>query len=205
LTLPVPGATVPAMSASDPRGSIGGGLIRVALVLAVTAAVFVACGGSDPSGSPPSTTTKPEDVEMTSADFPNIQTMTKVDSYFVGSRLGHLSEALAVARSPEGGKFPVGTLIQLVPQEAMVKHRAGWNPATHDWEFFFLEVSPLGTKIVNRGADQVVNRFGGNCASCHLAADPKWDMICKNNHGCEPLPIGEDVITAIQSSDPRPR
>ena len=26
-----------------------------------------------------------------------------------------------------------------------------------------------GTKIVNRGADQVVNRFGGNCASCHLA------------------------------------
>ena len=174
------------------------------MVLAVTVGVFVACGGSDPSAGP-STTTRPQDVEMTSADFPNIPTMTKVDSYFVANKLGHLSEALAVARSPKGGKFPVGTLLQLVPQEAMVKRRAGWNPTTHDWEFFFLDVSPEGTKIVNRGADAVVNRFGGNCASCHLAADPKWDMVCKDNHGCEPLPVGDDVIQAIQLSDPRPR
>lgn len=181
-------------------------MLRAAVVLAVTAAVFVACGGSDPSGSPPSTTTtKPQDIEMTAADFPNIQTMTKVDTYFVGNELGHLSEALAVARSPKGGKFPVGTLVQLVPQEAMVKRRAGWNPATHDWEFFFLDVSPTGTKILTRGTDQVVNRFGGNCASCHLAAAPKWDMICKHTHGCAPLPVGDDVIAAVQLSDPRPR
>lgn len=179
--------------------------MRIASMLAVTAAVFVACGGSDPSGSPSSTTTKPQDIEMTAADFPNIQTMTKVDSYFVGNELGHLPEALAVARSAKGGKFPVGTLIQLVPQEAMVKRRPGWNPATHDWEFFFLDVSPAGTKIVTRGADKVVNRFGGNCASCHIAADTKWDMVCKDDHGCEPLPIGDDVIEAIQLSDPRPR
>jgi mono/diheme cytochrome c family protein len=179
--------------------------MRAAMVLAVTAGVFVACGGSDPSGSPSTTTTKPQDIEMTAADFPNIQTMTKVDSYFVANKLGHQSEALAVARSPKGGKFPVGTLIQLVPQEAMVKRRAGFNPATHDWEFFFLNVSPAGTQIVTRGTDKVVNRFGGNCASCHLAAAAKWDMICKHDHGCEPLPVGDDVIRAVQLSDPRPR
>jgi hypothetical protein len=180
-------------------------LVPLALVLVVSGAVFVACGGTDTGVTTPSTTTKPEDLDMTAEDFPNIQTMTKVDSYFVANQLGHLDEALAVARSPKGGVFPVGTLIQLVPQEAMVKRRAGWNKATRDWEFFFLDVSPEGTKIVTRGADDVVNRFGGNCASCHLAADEKWDLICKDDHGCEPLPIGDDVILGIQLADPRPR
>lgn len=85
----------------------------------------------------------------------------------------------------------------------MVADRSG--PKTHDWEFFFLETTAQRTKIVNRGADQVVNRFGGNCASCHLAAAPKWDLVCKKTHGCAPLPIGDDLIAAIQAADPRPR
>ena len=86
----------------------------------------------------------------------------------------------------------------------MVKRRKGWNPATKDWEFFFLDVDAKGTTIVTRGADEVVNRFGGNCASCHEAARPEFDMVCENDHGCEPLPIGHDVIEAIQKADPRP-
>jgi hypothetical protein len=180
-------------------------LVPLALILVVSGAVFVACGGTDAKVTTTSTTTKPEDLDMTAEDFPNIQTMEKVDSYFVANKLGHLDEALAVARSPKGGVFPVGTLIQLVPQEAMVKRRPGWNPATHDWEFFSLDVSPEGTNIVTRGADDVVNRFGGSCASCHLAADKKWDLICKDDHGCEPLPVGDDVILGIQLADPRPR
>jgi hypothetical protein len=98
----------------------------------------------------------------------------------------------------------VGTIIQLVPQEAMVKRRAGWNPATQDWEFFSLDVGAAGTTIVTRGADDVVNRFGGNCASCHAAVDPKFDFVCENDHGCAPLPIGHDVIASIQEADPRP-
>jgi hypothetical protein len=181
---------------------------RGAFVGAVVAlVVLAACGGSDTAdvGRATSTRAPVEDVEMQATDFPNINTMTKVDSYFVTNLLGHEDEALAVARSPKGGKFPVGTLLQLVPQEAMVKRRPGWNAATHDWEFFFLETSPTGTKIVTRGADEVVNRFGGNCASCHLAADPKWDLVCKDDHGCEPLPVGNDVIAQIQAADPRPR
>jgi len=37
--------------------------------------------------------------------------MTKVKGYFIDNRLGHLDEALAVARSDEGGVYPVGTVI----------------------------------------------------------------------------------------------
>jgi hypothetical protein len=181
------------------RGTILGGF--------VAAVLLVACAGAGSTGSGTATSSRApvEDVDMEATDFPNINTMTKVDTYFVTNLLGHEEEALAVARSPKGGKFPVGTLLQLVPQEAMVKRRPGWNRATHDWEFFFLETTPAGTKILTRGADKVVNRFGGNCASCHLAAEPQWDLVCSDDHGCEPLPIGRDVITAIQAADPRPR
>jgi hypothetical protein len=112
---------------------------------------------------------------------------------------------LRVANSPNGGVYPVGTIVQLVPQEAMVKRRRGWNPETHDWEFFFLATSATGTEIVTRGAKETVNRFGGNCFGCHAAADPKWDFVCEQDHGCAPLPFGHDVFEAIQRADPRPR
>jgi hypothetical protein len=52
----------------------------------------------------------------------------------------------------------------------------------------------------------VVNRFSGtSCAGCHSAAEPQFDFVCENDHGCAPLPVGDDVITAIQKADPRPR
>jgi mono/diheme cytochrome c family protein len=130
--------------------------------------------------------------------------MTKVRNFYIDNRLGHLDEALAVANSPTGGVYPVGTIIQLVPQEAMVKREKGFNPATRDWEFFFLSVSPDGTVIDRRGTTDVVNRFGGNCASCHQGAQARFDGVCEENHGCAPLPIGPDLIHAVQESDPRP-
>ena len=30
-------------------------------------------------------------------------------------------------------------------------------------------------------------------------------MVCENDHGCAPLPIGDDLIHGIQEADPRPR
>jgi hypothetical protein len=51
----------------------------------------------------------------------------------------------------------------------------------------------------------VINSFGMNCADCHAMADPKFDMVCENDHGCDPLPIGRDVIEGVQGADPRPR
>jgi hypothetical protein len=145
-----------------------------------------------------------QDLDMKPSDFQNLHTMTMVRGFFVDNRLGHLKAALRVARSGKGGVYPVGTILQLVPQEAMVKRRKGFNPATRDWEFFFLRTTPQSTTIVTRGTTTVVNRFGGNCASCHLAAQAKFDMVCEHNHGCVPLPVGDDVIAAIQRADPRP-
>jgi hypothetical protein len=185
------------------------------VLFAVLAVVVIdACGGggsgqgagaSRHGASAGSTTAAPsEDLVMTGADFHNIHTMTKVRGFFVDNRLGHLAEALRVANSPNGGTYPVGTILQLVPQEAMVKRRKGFSPATHDWEFFSLQTTAAGTTILTRGGAEVVNRFGGSCASCHGAAKPQFDMVCEHTHGCAPLPIGDDVIAAIQRADPRP-
>ncbi len=165
--------------------------------------VLEACSDGD-TVTTSSTTAPREDFVPEAADFRNLHTMTKVRGFYVDNRLGHLDEAITVANSPDGGEYPVGTIIQLVPQEAMVKRRAGFSPATNDWEFFFLSVSPAGTVIEVRGGDEVVNRFGGNCASCHSAADPQFDFVCEDDHGCEPLPIDDNIILAIQEADPRP-
>jgi hypothetical protein len=177
--------------------------LAVALLVTVGAG---ACGDDGEAAAPrPTTTARAEDLDMKPTDFRNLTTMTKVRGFFVDNRLGHLEEALRVANSPSGGVYPVGTIIQLVPQEAMVKRRKGWSPKTNDWEFFFLTTSATGTDIMTRGQEETVNRFGGNCADCHGLAEAKWDFVCEQDHGCEPLPIGRDVIQAIQNADPRPR
>ena len=181
------------------------------MAIALAAGVLSACGsGPAPAAakSSASTTAAPgpaEDFKATAADFTNIHDMTQVRGFFVDNKSGHLSEAVAMAEANKGGVYPVGTILQLVPQEAMVKRRKGWNSATKDWEFFFLDVSKDGTKIVTRGADKVENRFGMNCSSCHQAAESKFDMVCENDHGCEPLPIDHKVIEGIQRADPRPQ
>ena len=184
-------------------------------VLAVL--LFVACGGSSghpasapaPSAAAPATTattpTTLPDVAPTAASFVNINTMTRVDDHFVGSFNGHLAAALAVAHSKNGGVYPVGTVIQLVPQEAMIKRYKGYSPGTHDWEMFSLKVSAQGTKIVTEGKTNVVNQFGANCASCHAAATSRFDFVCGKTHGCAPLPLTDALIASIQKGDPRPK
>jgi len=104
-----------------------------------------------------------------------------------------------------GGVWPPGSLVQLVPTEVMVKQPAGTSPETNDWEFFELNVSAGGSEIVVRGFTDVVNRFGGNCLDCHIKAEPQWDLICETGHGCDPLPLTQEMITGIQQSDPRCR
>jgi hypothetical protein len=185
------------------RWVAGGGSLAVGALVLAGVAHACSSGPEDTTGS--TTSTAPiEDVRVTASDFANLRTMTKVRGFFVDNLLGHVDEAVAVAESPDGGAYPVGTIIQLVPQEAMVKRHKGFDPATRDWEFFFLETTANGTRIVSRGTDDVVNRFGGNCASCHSAAQPRFDMVCEQTHGCDPLPIDRPVIEAIQAGDPRP-
>jgi hypothetical protein len=143
---------------------------------------------------------------MQADDFVRLDEMTPVRDFFIDNRLGHLEEALAVANNPEGGVYPVGTIIQLIPQEAMVKRAPGFDPTTNDWEFFELEVDSEGTTIGVRGSSDVVNQFGGSCVACHSQAEPQFDLVCEDDHGCDPLPevFSDDVIKSVQEADPRP-
>ncbi|MFZ9396189.1 MAG: hypothetical protein ACO25F_09045 [Erythrobacter sp.] len=140
---------------------------------------------------------------ITEASFGCIRDLTAVDRFFVGNLDGDLEATLAVARSETGGTYPVGSVIQLVPGEAMVKRAAGFSKETRDWEFFELDVSAEGTAIRKRGHADVVNRFGGNCLECHAKAEPQWDMVCSTTHGCDPIPINDAMIRALQKTDPR--
>src|SRR4029078_4695281 len=86
-----------------------------------------------------------QDIDATS--FRCITEMTHVRQFYVDNLLGNLDATLAVANSATGGTYPPGSVIQLVPGEAMVKRDKGFNAVTHDWEFFELDVSKVGTEI----------------------------------------------------------
>jgi hypothetical protein len=140
-------------------------------------------------------------LTITDASFSCIRDLKPVRGYYVGNLLGNVDATLAVAMKGEGGDYPVGSVVQLVPGEAMVKHPPGFNAATKDWEFFELDTTAAGTKIRVRGTTEAVNQFGGNCLSCHAQAEAKWDMICEQGHGCAPVtPV---MARAIQNTDPR--
>jgi hypothetical protein len=129
--------------------------------------------------------------------------MTPVRHFYVDNLRGDLDATLAAAKSPTGAVYPPGSVIQLIPGEAMVKGRIGFNQATRDWEFFELDVSKEGTRIRKRGFIDVVNRFGGNCFGCHIAARPEWDLVCETGHGCAPIPLTRAMSGALQRTDPR--
>jgi len=135
--------------------------------------------------------------------FRCITKMTLVRQFYVDNLKGQLDATLAAANSPTGAVYPPGSVIQLIPGEAMVKRDKGFNAATRDWEFFELDVSKEGTQIRKRGFADVVNRFGGNCFGCHVAARPEWDLVCETGHGCAPIPLTRAMSGALQRTDPR--
>jgi hypothetical protein len=144
-------------------------------------------------------------AEAAAETFRCIRDMTPVQHFYVDNLQGPgaLVQTVAVASSAEGGVYPPGSVVQLVPTEVMVKREPGFNPATRDWEFFELDVSAEGSSIRARGFAEVVNRFGGNCFACHVKARPEWDLICGKDHGCDPIPLTPAMISAIQKTDPR--
>lgn len=142
-------------------------------------------------------------VKVDDTTFRCIRKMTPVRNFYVDNLLDNRVGTLAAANAPKGAVYPAGSVVQLVPTEAMVKREPGFSPATGDWEFFELDVSATGTKIVKRGFAEVNNRFGKNCFACHAPARDPWDFICETNHGCEPIPIDHQMTGALQRSDPR--
>ena len=142
------------------------------------------------------------DTTIDDKTFGCIRDMTPVREFFVSNLQGNLDGTLAVSNAGTG-KYPEGSVIQLVPTEVMVKREEGFSPVTKDWEFIELQVSYQGTKIVKRGTTDVVNQFGGNCFACHVKANPGRDMVCEQGNGCDPIPLTPTMIKGIQNTDPR--
>ena len=124
-------------------------------------------------------------VKVDDTSFKCITEMTKVRHFYVDNLLGNLAGTVAVANAGTGD-YPEGSVVQLMPNEVMIKQRQGFSPATRDWEFFWIDVDKSGSKIYTRGFAEVNNRFGLNCFTCHVKAQPEYDFICETEHGCDP-------------------
>jgi len=124
-----------------------------------------------------------EDFDPMAEDFTCIADWQKILGFRINNFLDHLDEAVAVAENPAGGVYPVGTILQHFPTEAMVKRKAGFSPDTKDWEFFLLTLNQDGTTtIASRGTTEITTAQGQACASCHSMADAEWDFVC-NTYG----------------------
>ena len=186
-------------------------LVPILLVPMLFASLsFIGCADANratetiPSSVAPSASAPlPSPLAVNESSFRCIRQMTPVRHFYVDNLLGDIAGTLAAANAPKGAIYPPGSVVQLVPTEAMVKREAGFSPATGDWEFFELEVNSSGSKIHKRGFAEVNNRFGKNCFACHVPAREPWDFICESDHGCEPIPIDRAMTGALQRSDPR--
>ena len=145
----------------------------------------------------------PTDCVATAADFQCLTAQPRVRNLRIANSLGFLDEAIALAETlTPGEQYPVGTILQLVPGEAMVKRGPDFDPENNNWEYFELDVSVAGTEIRVRGRDEVVNRFGGECFSCHVDAR-ETDFICEKTNGCVDIPLTQSLIDLLQETDPR--
>jgi hypothetical protein len=145
-----------------------------------------------------------KDVTVSENDFTCIRDGHKIrNTYIRHADPEKLKEAMRIFQDSVPDKeYPVGTFMQLVPFEVMVKHPPAKFPNSNGWEFFALDLSESGTKIRDRG-DKVVNlSLGLPCLSCHQPA-AKFDFVCEKNHGCAPLPFDDKKIAEIQGTDPR--
>ena len=97
-------------------------VLRTAIVMAASIACAVlllspARGhGADDSGA------------IDAKSFRCITKMTPVRQFYVDNLKGHLDATLAAANSPTGAVYPPGSVIQLIPGEAMVKRDKGSTP-----------------------------------------------------------------------------
>jgi hypothetical protein len=160
--------------------------------------VVVLMVGPAMAAPPPS----PAAFRISDKSFKCITEMTHVRHFYVDSLAGNLAGTVKVAQAATGD-YPVGSVLQLVPTEVMVKREKGFNATTRDWEFFELNLTPEGSAIRTRGFQEVNNRFGGNCFTCHVKARAEFDLVCDNNHGCDPIPITRAMSGALQRTDPR--
>jgi hypothetical protein len=171
-------------------------LARFRAAAAVGAAMVLGFGASEARAA--------DAIKVDDNSFKCIQQMTKVRHFFVDNVKGKAALAKTVAVAKKGrGDYPEGSVLQLMPNEVMVKQPKGFNAATRDWEFFWIDVDKTGQKIFTRGFAEVNNRFGLNCFGCHVKAKPEFDFVCEKTNGCDPIPVTREMFGALQRTDPR--
>lgn len=173
------------------------GSLQVNELLGAVRSALQGCRLPDPTPTP-----TPEEFVAEAQDFECLTRWTRIRHFRIANPAGHLGDALAVARGEVPPPYPVGTIIQLVPQEAMVKRGAGFFPEANDWEFFVLAPLAAGTQISKRGRAEVTNIGPISCFGCHAAATAN-DFVCETDQGCIDLNLSETLIDALQNSDPR--
>jgi hypothetical protein len=145
-----------------------------------------------------------DDLVITAKSFGCVLDLPKVrNTRIQNSDPEKLREAIRIFKdSVPDVEYPAGTILQLIPTEAMVKHDRASFPNSGGWEFFALKVSADGTTIQDRG-DKVLNAsLKKPCLDCHSPA-AKFDFVCEKKHGCAPIPVTDQQIAAMQSADPR--
>jgi hypothetical protein len=162
-----------------------------ALLLATAAVMVASCA-----------TEQTRAFKVEDSSFRCVTEMTPVRHFFVDNLAGNLAGTVKVAQAGKG-EYPVGSVVQLVPNEVMVKMPKGTSPATKDWEFIWLDVDKNGQKIGIRGFQEANNRFGLNCFACHVKAKPEFDLICETSNGCDAIPLTKPMFGALQRTDPR--
>src|SRR5262249_45437368 len=141
-------------------GSPGGSMNRI--VRTALVAIATTLGGLAPilwAGHGNAQDAKAGGLKIDATSFRCIRKMTPVRQFYVDNLLGHRAATLEVANSKTGGVYPPGSVIQLIPGEAMVKREKGFNPATRDSEFFEIEVMKPGTQKRKRRVAERVNRY----------------------------------------------
>ena len=129
--------------------------------------------------------------------------MNRVGEHFVASLNGHLDAVLAVARSKSGGVYPVGTVIQLIPTEAMVKRHKGYSPAP-----------ATGSSSRSRCRRREPRSRAGSEREelprrrLLLVSQPGQAAVrfrVRERPRLAPLGVTDAVIAAVQNADPRPK
>lgn len=174
-----------------------GALALPALLILSTGAMAQSTRAAEPEGE------KAPAVQVNDDSFKCMLDMKKVRHFYVDNLSGHLDETVAVAEAGKGD-YPEGSVVQLVPNEVMIKQQKGFSPITRDWEFFWIDVDKEGSKIFRRGFVEVNNRFEMNCFACHVKANVENDFTCgAEGGGCDPIPLTREMFGALQRTDPR--
>lgn len=142
-----------------------------------------------------------EEFTVTDEDFACLTEWEGVRGFYMSNLLGNTAEAVRIAEGGFAEPAPVGTVVQLIPQEAMVKLPAGTSPSTNDWEYFLLQNNAGGSSITERGFEDIAN-VAGTCNSCHVGAAER-DFICEDTLLCAAAALPRAIVDQLVESDPR--